>query len=291
MYKIKTFTKQALKMYQLVNEEQNSWLTVCPELGGIITEFGVDGQEQLYMDEDTLFDPDKHVRGGIPILFPISGLLEQGEYTWNNSVYEMPIHGFARNHQWEVENINLTDSEASIQIVLNSDNKNIIETSFPFEFELQFTYTIKVNELLIHQQYRNLSDDAMPIYSGFHPYFKTKEDVISIDANATERLGTQQAENESITKNVSVNDMEDSVILHHTNQKKTSSALTDGKRIVIESGPEFRYTVLWSLPGKDFVCVEPWMALPNELNRKEELVMIESKGELITSVSIKVEDR
>lgn len=99
MYTIKTFVDQSLNMYQLHNEKTKSWFTVCPERGGIITEFGVGGKEQLYLDQETLFNKRKSIHGGIPILFPIAGKLADDKYTWDGHTYEMANHGFARNYR------------------------------------------------------------------------------------------------------------------------------------------------------------------------------------------------
>jgi len=80
-------------MYQLSNENSTSWITICPQRGGIITEFVIDGHEQLFLKKETLYDRSKNVRGGIPVLFPISGQLEEGKYQWEEITYEMPNHG------------------------------------------------------------------------------------------------------------------------------------------------------------------------------------------------------
>jgi galactose mutarotase-like enzyme len=84
-------------------------------------------------------------------------------------------------------------------------------------------------------------------------------------------------------------------------EKKESFALLDAakreiefelpdrqKMIRLTYGEEFKYVVLWTEKGQDFVCVEPWMALTNELNRKEQLVMVQPGGNLKTGLKIVV---
>jgi D-hexose-6-phosphate mutarotase len=73
MYILKTYKEQSLTMYKIKNIDMNSWITICPERGGIVISFGVNGQELLYLNKETLYDRNKNIRGGIPILFPISG--------------------------------------------------------------------------------------------------------------------------------------------------------------------------------------------------------------------------
>jgi galactose mutarotase-like enzyme len=61
------------------------------------------------------------------------------------------------------------------------------------------------------------------------------------------------------------------------------------KRIRLTYGDDFKYVILWSEEGQDFVCVEPWMANTKELNRKEELTLIAPNDTLKTYLSITVE--
>ena len=42
----------------------------------------------------------------------------------------------------------------------------------------------------------------------------------------------------------------------------------------MEYSEEFKYVYLWTEKGQDFICVEPWMAMTDELNRKEELYLL-----------------
>ncbi|MNP80317.1 hypothetical protein D3C76_1783800 [compost metagenome] len=50
--------------------------------------------------------------------------------------------------------------------------------------------------------------------------------------------------------------------------------------MVLEYSEAFRYVVIWTAAGKDFVCVEPWMALNGELNRGSDLVWVKP-GEVL----------
>jgi len=77
----------------LQSDDKTSWLKVIPERGGIITSLGLQSKELLFLNETTLHDKQKNIRGGIPILFPISGQLTNGQYEWNGTVFKMRNHG------------------------------------------------------------------------------------------------------------------------------------------------------------------------------------------------------
>ncbi len=57
-------------------ESGSSRVLVAPSRGAIITRLSVGDRQVLYLDESTLLDPSKNVRGGIPVLFPSPGRLE-----------------------------------------------------------------------------------------------------------------------------------------------------------------------------------------------------------------------
>jgi len=73
---------------------------VVPERGALVTALRVGSHDVLYLDRDTLADPAKNVRGGIPLLFPFAGKLADETLTLTGT--KMKQHGFARNRAWSV---------------------------------------------------------------------------------------------------------------------------------------------------------------------------------------------
>lgn len=287
MFELKKSVEFNHNVFELVDTDKKTWLKVVPERGGIIIGFGSNGEEHLFLNEQTLADPAKNIRGGIPILFPISGQLENGQYEWNGTIYQMKNHGVARNLPWEVVEITPKDSEASIVLRLKSNSET--KKSFPFDFEVIFTYVLKENTLIIKQEYQNLSDIDMPIYAGFHPYFKTKEKDLLYKTDAKTYLDYNDMKEKKIEGNLNLNGKKESFALLDAIKRGISFNLPDRKKTVTMSyGNEFKYVVLWTENDQDFVCVEPWMALTGELNRKEELVMMKSGEKLNTSLEIQI---
>lgn len=287
MYQVKVYKDNAYDIYELTNSEANSWLKVVPERGGIITGFGVEGEETLFINKETLYHAEKNIRGGIPILFPISGQLDNGEYEWNGKIYHMKNHGVARNNPWEVIATKADEEQASITLRLKSNAETKIE--FPFDFELIFTYTLTTEGLDVHQQYMNHSDASMPMYPGFHPYFKTTHKDLSYITDAKTYLDYNDMAVKEIEGRLDLADKKESFALLDATKKEIAFELPDRKKTIsLTYGNEFNYVVLWTEKGQDFVCVEPWMALTNELNRKEELVMVKPGETLRTTLNISV---
>jgi galactose mutarotase-like enzyme len=287
MYQLKVTKEQELSVYELRNSELGSWLKVVPERGGIITSYGVNGEEVLFLNKETLYDSKKNIRGGIPILFPISGQLENGEYEWNGTVYKMKNHGVARNHPWEVVDTHTDDRQATITLRLVSNEET--KKEYPFDFEVVFTYSLTQNGLTITQTYQNISGAPMPIYAGFHPYFKTANKNLVYHTDAKTYLDYNDMETKSIQSSLDLTNKKESLVLLDAAQKQISFELPDRQlSLTMTYGEEFKCVVLWTEQDQEFVCVEPWMAMTDELNRKEELVMIGPGETLETTLKISV---
>lgn len=287
MYQVKQYTDGDFQIYELIDSSTNSWVKAAPERGGIIIGFGIQGEEILFLNKETFYNKDANIRGGIPILFPISGQLENGEYEWEGKVYQMKNHGVARNNPWEV--IETSNSqEAALKIALHSNEET--RKSFPFDFEVNFTYILKGNKLTIQQEYSNKSDSPMPIYAGFHPYFKTSSKDLQYETDAKTYLDYNDMLIKQVSDGLDLTGKKESFGLLDPVKSEISFTLPENKRKVrLTYGDDFKYVILWSEEGQDFVCVEPWMANTKELNTKEELTLIEPNDTLKTYLSITVE--
>jgi len=287
MYEITTEKDEQYTTYHLKDTKSDSWFKVAPERGGIITAFGVQGVETLFLNKKTFYDEKANVRGGIPILFPISGQLNNGEYEWEGTVYKMKNHGFARNLPWEVIDTS-TENQASITLRITSNEETKI--SFPFEFEVIYTYVLKDNQLQILQEYVNKSDTEMPIYSGFHPYFKTSDKNLTYETDAKTYRDDNDYEIKNVADGLDLSDKKESFVLLDAKKKEIAFTLPEiDKKITMSYGEEFKYVYLWTEQGQDFVCVEPWIAQTDEMNRKDELYFVGKGDSLKTFLTISVQ--
>lgn len=275
------------QMYELTDSKTDACLKVAPERGGIITGFSVEGKEILFLNQETFQDEAVNVRGGIPILFPISGQLEEGRYEWEGTSYQMKNHGFARNNPWEVIGTN-TDGHASMTMCFHSNKET--KESYPFDFEVIFTYILKGNMLTINQEYTNESVDPMPIYAGFHPYFKSTKKSISYDTDATSYLDNDEGKIKKVSDGLDLSGKKEAFVLLDALKKEIAFELPDlNKKVRMTYGDEFKYIYLWTEQDQDFICVEPWMAITNELNRKKELYLVGPGETVKTTMTISVE--
>jgi galactose mutarotase-like enzyme len=272
MFEVSTRTAP-IPTYVLKDTQSGAEVEICPTRGGMATRFVV-GQEPIFaMDDSTLYDLSKNVRGGNPVLFPAAGPLKDNTYHHQDRNFEMKQHGFARNVSWEVTS-HSTEGAASLTLTLRSSEAT--QKQFPFAFEVAITYSLQGKSLKVTQEYRNTGDQPLPLHAGFHPYFyvsDAKKGEARVSTGAT-RAFDNVTKQEGAFSGFDLTQKE--VDLHLKDHGSTRSVFQrPGLRAVeIAGSEEFTHWVVWTLTGKDFVCVEPWTAPGNALNTKERLLHV-----------------
>lgn len=286
MYRHRTH-KDRLTFFE-VFDDTGSLLQVVPERGGIVTRFDVLGEQVFYLDETTLFNPKQNIRGGNPVLFPICGPLKDGQYELAGRTFAMKQHGLARNMAWEVAGVITEAARAVVTLRLVSDEETL--QVYPFDFALEFKYTLAGNRLTIDQRYVNESSQPMPFYAGFHPYFFAP-DVSDVKLNipAISYVDLLTGEEKEFYGVMELNGGPETNAVFGDLERQQVSFINFGTRkgITIDFDEHFKYIVLWTLKGKDFLCIEPWMGMNYGLNTGE-YVMLEPGAELKARVRISV---
>jgi galactose mutarotase-like enzyme len=288
MYQIKEFDHQGLHFFRL--SDNASYVDICPERGGIVTGFHTDGEDILFMNEETLFDTSKNVRGGIPVLFPIAGQLTDKTYEWNGTVYHMDNHGLARTRPWRVIRSAADNAQAVVKISFHSTEKT--RESYPFDFEVVLAYMLADGQLTIGQTISNLSADAMPVYPGYHPYFKIMNQKLHIESKATTYLDYNDHQIKPFSGEIDMHGLKESVVLLNSGDPQLEFDFGPSKKVVIKQDARYKYTVLWVEGNQPFVCVEPWTALTNTFNEnKSEALMVKQGEPLEMAIAISLEER
>ena len=249
-----------------MDHEAKARVVLAPTRGGMVTRFIVSDTSVLYLDADTLRDPMKNVRGGIPVLFPIAGRLADDKYQVNGATYTMKQHGFARNMPWAIVD-QTTDGGARLGLALTPTP--MTRAQYPFEFRVAMTYLLCEGRLTVQTRVSNLGDRPMPISPGLHPYFQLADrnkGAARVVTDATQawdnHAGTEVALREPIDLAADVVDLH---ILDHWPRTVTLTRPGD-RDLELSLGVPDRVLVVWTERGRDFVCVEPWTARANALN-------------------------
>lgn len=268
--------------YRLTDDTAQSYIEVVPERGGIITQWGVQGKEMLYLDRERFAKPEMSVRGGVPILFPICGNLPDNTYTLDGQTYSLKQHGFARTLPWQVVDQS-TEGRAAMTVALTSSDET--RAVYPFDFRLEFTYGLQGNVLELHQRHINQSDQPMPFSTGLHPYFLvTDKSQLSLDIPSTEYQDNVHGGTHSFSGQFDFSKEEIDAAFYPLMAQQTRA--TEGDRqltLQIDYDANYSTLVFWTVQGKDFYCLEPWSAGRNAMNTGAHLIHL-PPGETLDTV-------
>jgi galactose mutarotase-like enzyme len=228
-------------------------------------------RELLYLDEATLRDPAKNVRGGIPVLFPSPGRLTGDRFARGARSGSMKQHGFARDMPWETRSVAAADA-ARATLVLRATEAT--RAMFPYDFLATLTFSLAGARLRLDFDVESTGREPLPFAFGLHPYF-----LVADAAKGRARIATKatRAFDNVEKKTVPFHGFDltaKEVDLHLVDHGSSESELAwgDGARLAIRGSPEMSRWVVWTLPGRDFVCVEPWTAPADALNTGESLI-------------------
>ena len=245
---------------------------LVPERGAIVSRFSVASEPVLFMDPRTLDDPSKSIRGGIPLLFPSPGVLPGGTYAVDRREVPMRKHGFARDLPWTVE----AQEQARAQLALRSSEQTRRE--FPWEFEAGLDVRLSGRALQLTFTLENRDGRRLPLHLGLHPYFyvpQVHKAHVRIETQATRALDNLAGGGERPLRGFPLTDPQvDLQVLDHA---AAGTVLHRGQGLSpvrLAWSSAFRTMVVWTLGGRDFVCVEPWTAPAGALKSGQGLLWL-----------------
>ena len=260
----------------------NNFINFCPRRGGIITNWILNDHQILYFDQKRFLDKNKSIRGGIPILFPICGNLENKSLFGDNCL-DLMQHGFARDQEWNYE---FNPLKETLYLTL-SDNE-ITRKYYPYLFELKIEITLSKETLIFDIEIFNKSCIKMPVNFGLHPYFNisTFQNVKFIEY---EKFCLNQKNNDLVrTEDLLKNAHKGIDLLMYSSGKTSFIDYGLKRKITLNNPSPFDISVIWSDPPRKMLCIEPWTSPRNSLEngfRKIE-IMPNCSQKLHTSILV-----
>jgi galactose mutarotase-like enzyme len=258
-------------------EDQSDWITIrATGLTATINPLGA--QLSVLRDaaqRDLLWNGDPAVWAGrAPLLFPIVGMLVGGQYRSGAHTYALPRHGFARKRRFTVAEA----GPASVTFRLSADEQTL--AVYPFRFELEVNFSIQGASLAVTSWIRNRGAADLPASLGYHPAFAWPlpygEDRAAhfiefecdepaplrrLDGNGLltpEHLATPIA-----NRRLTLRDelfANDALVFDQIVSRTVTYGSDVGPRIAV-SFPGVPYLGVWSKPGAQFICIEPWQGV------------------------------
>ena len=257
------------ELISIADPDSDTSAAIAPWRGALVTSFKVRGQDVLYLDRETFDDPQKNVRGGIPILFPSPGKLTDDRWHCDGRSGAMKQHGFARTKVWDA----IARRPHSVTLQLESDAETLAQ--YPWAFRAVFEVSVSASRLRLDMTIENRDQRPMPFAFGYHPYFavdRKAKSTITSDATRVFDNVTKKAEPFDGRFDLTREELD----LHLLDQTAHYMTLRreEGGEIEVCASDDFAYWVVWSVKGKGFVCVEPWTSPPNALNGGERLLRL-----------------
>ncbi len=263
---------------RLALETELARVELLPSRGALVSRFVVGGDDLLFLDEETVVDDAKNVRGGIPVLWPFAGRLPDDRYEEDGQPFAMAQHGFARKRPWEVISRSADADAAIVELRLTDD----VDTQkfYPRHFRVAYRLALRGARLTLTWTVENTGDRPLRHAPGFHPYFRvpdaSKENV-RVESDATWAIDNRTQKPVALgSPDFTVDEVDwhyqdhalPGTLLHRPGLRPIRLTWQDG----------FETLVLWTLKGRHFVCVEPWAANADALASGEGVRLITPGG-------------
>lgn len=237
-----------------------------------------------------------------PVLFPIVGTLKNNRYRYNNSIYQLSRHGFARDTNFDL--IKYSHNQAVFSLKANNDTKKI----YPFDFELQISYTLQEDTLIIGYKIINNEETELPFSIGGHPAFALPKDFknYSLAFEQPENLLTYQLKNDllsdktaaiTLSKNIlplTYSLFKNDALIFKSLNSRRISLLENQAPILHFNFKDFQNFGIWTKNDAAFICLEPWLGYSDTINttgnilEKEGIQMVGAKRNFECHFSIKI---
>jgi len=202
-----------------------------------------------------------------PVLFPIVGTLKNNCYSYNDKKYHLLRHGFARDVNFEL--IKQTENQAIFSLKANDETKKV----YPFDFELQLTYTLHKNKIVLTYTVINNDVVSIPFSLGAHPAFALPKSFenYALQFEKSEHLVSYQLDNDLLSnKTIEIQTSngklplsyslfeKDALIFKQLKSKKISIVENTTPILNLEF-KDFPHFGIWTKNNAPFICLEPWL--------------------------------
>ena len=222
-----------------------------------------DGTERLWQG-----DP-RYWTGRAPILFPVCGALKEDAYTLDGRRYGMDKHGFASLAEWTPERV-----ETDRAVFLLTEKR----PGFPFDYEFRAAFTLEGTALEITYTVRNIGTRTFWYSVGSHEAWATPGGLenYTVEFDRPETLACGVLRGSLLTRDAVVmaenakelplkTDFfrEDALVFPSLKSRGvTLKNSLNGKRVRVDyDGMDV--LLLWTRPGADYLCIEPWCNSPD----------------------------
>lgn len=216
-----------------------------------------------------------------PVLFPSIGNIKEDKIVFNNKEFKMPKHGIIRNNnhlKFEQQDV------SKCSFTLTSSKKTLIQ--YPFKFSFSVAYTLIENRLMMVYKIVNKDTSPMQFSCGGHSAyacnlndstklsdyvieFPTQVNLESDTIGASALLSQSMRKIETNTGILPISNTlfdQDALIFSNIEFDWVRLRKKNEQKGIVVRFPNYPHLALWSKPSADFICIEPWLGLPDSEN-------------------------
>lgn len=235
---------------------------------------GADGFAYLWQGDPAVW------AGRAPVLFPIVGGLRDDVFYYCGKPYHLPKHGFARTSDFTVETLR----EDSAVFLLRSNEST--KQSYPFDFAFRVGFRLCENRLAIEYRVDNTDDKEIYFSFGAHEAYACAGGIegyqlefpapetlsrLMVDGNLLNGKAVPVMENSRILPLKNRYFEDDALIFKAINSKQVTLTGFPGARRVTVDYPGFSQLLVWTKPGAEYICIEPWDGIPDSVGCKQDI--------------------
>lgn len=219
-----------------------------------------------------------------PVLFPVIGGLIDGKYIFEDKTYELPRHGFAREHEFEY--LQVSEEEVLFTLSANAETLKV----YPFEFKLGLRYKLKGSAVSCSYEVSNPGAKDLLFSVGAHPAFAvpltagTVYEDYYLEFNQDQEITYHKIEgndisDETVTLSLNAGKLPLTYALFYNDALVFKTLKSDAillRNTKNQHGlnfrfPNFPYFGIWAAKDANFVCLEPWCGVADGVNHNQQL--------------------
>lgn len=243
-----------------------------------------------------------------PVLFPFVGRLKGLKYDYKGKTYKAPVHGFARDTEFEL----IERTEDSLKFEIKDSDKT--QEVYPFSFTFQINYKLENHSLKVQYFVKNIDTKELYFSLGGHPGFhcpmpgkiesradcyigfkgeKTLEKIkcrdIDLETGLAKETFTEYTLEDGLL-NIKDDMFKDDALVLEEQIKQVTLAGKDKKPYLTFQMDAPVYGI-WSCvkPGAPFICIEPWFGRCDRKNYNGTFEEREYQNKLLPGEELKKE--
>ena len=290
-YDVREIRVEDHRVIELIDDGLGQRACVLPDVGATCFRYEVTHRGEVVQlldlppDMESLAGSPIHY--GTPILFPFPNRIRRGRWSFRGREYQFSdlrdeghaLHGFVYNRPWHVDDMQVTDSWASCRLSLDYADCPDTHEQYPFPFRIVVVYSVSSDGLGIQLEVANVGNETLPMGLGIHPYFRapigphTSRDACRVTVPASSYwaledliptgelrpvFGNLDLRSGRLVEGLELDDVFSDLVLDGDVSRCAISDEVLGLTTELVSDRVFREMVVYTVPNRPSVCIEPY---------------------------------